>query len=157
MRIVGFLLITLLSCSESREGITTQEFKDLLLNISNGWSEQDTDLALSSFHVDAIYMEPPNIQYYRGHEQLRPYFEALESKHQMLFHTIMFDEANQVGAGEFTFSDGKAISDVGVAIIKVKNGKIFFWREYVKKGPTNFKEFLQIEDKKWKWTIENYP
>ncbi|MEQ9426762.1 MAG: hypothetical protein RJQ09_20230 [Cyclobacteriaceae bacterium] len=102
-------------------------------------------------------MEPPNIQYYRGHEQLRPYFDALDSNYKMVFHHLWFNSETQSGAGEYTFSYGKDTSDVGSAVVELENGKIKFWREYQRKGPTDFKDFLKIEGKKWQWHIGNYP
>ncbi len=126
-------------------------------NIAEGWSTQNTNLALSSFDENAIYMEPPDIQYFRGHVQLRPYFDALESQHRMEFHHLCFDEASQTGSGEFTFSYGKPNASVGVVIVELEKGKIKFWREYLREGPTDFQEFLKIEDKDWEWHIGNYP
>ena len=42
------------------------QFVLLMQDIANGWSNDDTELALSSFAEDAVYMEPPNIQLYQG-------------------------------------------------------------------------------------------
>jgi hypothetical protein len=75
----------------------------------------------------------------------------------MKFHNLWFNKSTQSGAGEFTFSFGKDSSDVGVAIVELENGKIKFWREYHKKGPTDFNDFLRTQDKNWKWHIGNYP
>lgn len=137
--------------------IDVKEFKKLLNNVEYGWSNQDTPLALSSFSTDAVYMEPPNIQLYVGHKQLKPYFEALGPEHRMKFHNIWFDESSQTGAAEFTFSYGEKIADVGIIVVEIKDGKISSWREYHRKGPVDFREFLSTKNKDWKWTIENYP
>lgn len=126
-------------------------------NVAEGWSTQNTELALSSFHEDVIYMEPPNIQYYRGHTQLKPYFNALDSTHKMQFHHLWFNKNTQSGTAEYTFSYGKDTSDVGIVVVELEKGKIKFWREYQRKGPTNFNQFLQIKDKEWRWHIGNYP
>lgn len=123
---------------------------------AEGWSTQNTDMALSCFSEDAVYMEPPSSQYYKGHEQLRPFFKALNKSHEMTFHNLWFDEETQTGAGEFTFSYGSDTSSVGVVIIELTDGKISFWREYFTDGPTNFKEFLKVEGKDWEWTVEDY-
>ena len=126
-------------------------------NVALGWSTQDTELALSSFDEDAIYMEPPNIQYYRGHTQLRPYFDALDDTYKMRFHNLWFNKTKQSGVGEYTFSYEKDTADVGIVVVELENGKIKFWREYQRKGPVDFEEFLKIEDKAWQWHIGNYP
>lgn len=152
--VVAFVL---LSCGDSEERLSDHKFHQLMENIAKGWSTQDTDLALSSFDEDAIYMEPPNIQYYRGHKQLRPYFDALDNKYKLQFHNLWFDEINQSGAAEYTFSYGEDTADVGIVVVELEKGKIKFWREYQRKGPTEFKDFLQIEGKIWQWHIGNYP
>jgi len=143
------------SCQQAR-GVSQEQFEKLMNNVVKGWSTQNTKLALSSFDEDAIYMEPPNIQYYRGHEQLKPYFEELTNDHKMVFHNLWFDPSTQTGAGEFTFSYGKDTADTGIAVVEIKNGKIAFWREYHKKGPMDFEEYIGIENKTWDWHIGNY-
>ncbi len=160
LRKLFFLLFTsllLMNCKELDKGLSTEEFKALMQNAAEGWSTQNSEQALKSFDSDAIYMEPPNIQYYRGHNELKPYFDALEQNHRMTFHALWFDEETQTGAGEYTFSYGKDTSDVGIAVVQLKRGKIAFWREYQQKGPSNFLEFIAVEGKKWIWHIGNYP
>lgn len=144
------------SC-ENRDGISEEEFISLMNNVARGWSNQNTPLALSSFDNDAIYMEPPNTQYYRGHTQLKPYFDELGDQHNMVFHNLWFNRETQSGAGEFTFSYGEEIADIGIVVVEIEKGKIKFWREYHKKGPSEFKKFIEIEGKDWEWHIGNYP
>ena len=83
--------------------MTVAELTALLERLATAWSTQDTELALSCFTEDAVYMEPPDIQIYIGHEQLRPYFAALGSGTLMQFHNVLLDESGRVGAGEYTF------------------------------------------------------
>lgn len=151
------LLFFAIGCNNSEGKISENEFHELMGNVAEGWSTQNTNLALGSFDEDAIYMEPPNIQYYRGHKQLRPYFDELDDTYKMEFHNLWFNKKVQSGAAEYTFSYGKDTSDVGIVVVELKNGKIKFWREYQRKGPTDFNTFLQIENKKWVWHIGNYP
>jgi len=151
------LLFVAIACENSEKVLSENEFNELMENVANGWSIQNTDLALSSFAEDAIYMEPPNIQYYQGHEQLRPYFDELDDKYVMEFHNLWFNKTTQSGAGEYTFSHGSNTSDVGIVVVELDKGKIKFWREYQRKGPTDFKKFLEIENKEWEWHIGNYP
>lgn len=147
----------MISCQDSGNTVDEKEYERLMKNIAEGWSTQNTEMALGSFDKDAIYMEPPNNQYFRGHEQLRPYFDELTNTHKMEFHNLWFNSKTQSGAGEFTFSYGEDTSTVGVVIVQLENGKIKFWREYLQTGPTNFKDFLSVENKEWKWHIGNYP
>ena len=134
------------------------EFEELMQRLARAWSEQDTDLGLSCFTEDAVYMEPPDIQLYIGHTQLRPYFAALTPGTFMRFHNLGFDEERQVGMGEYSFGEeADTRVDHGVAVVELKDGRIAFWREYQRKGPPLFGDFLAVEGKKWQWTIDNYP
>lgn len=151
------LLILTISCENSDSKTSEKEFIRLMENVAEGWSTQNTDLALSSFDHDAIYMEPPNVQYFRGHKQLRPYFDALSDTHKMEFHNLWFNDQTQSGAGEFTFSSENQTAITGIVVVELENGKVKFWREYLQSGPPNFEEFLSIENKVWKWHIGNYP
>ncbi len=156
IRLLFCTVFVFLSCQRP-SGIGQEEFEIVMNNVAEGWSTQNTKLALSSFTEDAIYMEPPNIQYYRGHEQLKPYFDELTDVHKMVFHRLWFDSDSQTGAGEFTFIYGKDTADTGIAVVELQNGRIKFWREYHKKGPVDFKKYISVENKTWDWHIGNYP
>jgi uncharacterized protein (TIGR02246 family) len=138
--------------------VTDAEFAELMERLAQAWSTQDAELGLSCFTEDALYTEPPDIQLYVGHDQLRPYFAALTPGTTMQFHTIAFDEARQRGAGEYTFGhERSATADHGVAIVEVDGRRIRTWREYQRKGPAAFDEFAAVEGKTWQWHIGNYP
>jgi len=138
--------------------MTVAELTTLLERLATAWSTQDTGLALSCFTEDAVYMEPPDIQIYVGHEQLRPYFAALPPGTVMEFHNVMLDAAERVGAGEYTFgSAGKPVADHGVAVVELENDRIARWREYQRKGTAVFADFVARDGKSWQWHIGNYP
>jgi hypothetical protein len=155
-------LLVLLGCGQrSQDGekhLTAAAFREMMNRLADSWSQQNTDQALACFTEDAIYMEPPDIQFYKGHSQLRPYFAALKPGTFMRFHNLWFDEARQIGAGEYSFGEvNEPTADHGVVVIELRDGRIAFWREYQQKGPTSFERFLDTKDKRWRWTIENYP
>lgn len=138
--------------------LNTQEFQALMEQLARAWSQQDTESALACFTPEAAYIEPPDIQFYKGQEQLRPYFAALKSGTFMYFHNLWFDELNQRGAGEYSFGmTGKTTADHGVAVVELRDGQIAFWREYQRKGPSVFQDFIALTDKTWQWHIGNYP
>jgi ketosteroid isomerase-like protein len=138
--------------------VTTDGFRELMERLARAWSTQDTELGLSCFTEDALYTEPPDIQLYVGHEQLRPYFAALTPGTFLRLNAVMFDEAAQVGAAEYAFGDeGSATADHGVAVVDVRDERIAFWREYQRKGPVAFADFFAVEGKTWQWHIGNYP
>jgi SnoaL-like domain len=153
------LVITSGGCERriGREGIKESDFRELMNRLADGWSRQNTEQALSCFTENAVYMEPPNIQFYEGHIQLRPYFAALKPGTFMRFHNLWFDESRQVGAGEYSFGEsGATTADHGVVVVELRDRRIAFWREYQQKGPISFDRFLDKNQKEWKWTIRNY-
>jgi ketosteroid isomerase-like protein len=126
--------------------------------VAQAWSRLDTERALACFAPDAVYMEPPDVQLYIGHAQLRPYFAALPPGTFMIFHCMWFDEERQVGAGEYSFGrEGAASADHGVAVVELRDGRIAFWREYQRKGSPHFENFIGVDGKTWQWHIGNYP
>jgi hypothetical protein len=138
--------------------LSLQTFFQLMTRLAEAWSTQDTEAALACFCKDAIYMEPPDVQFYLGHQQLRPYFAALQPGIYMTFHNLCFNEATQIGMGEFTFGmSGKETADVGVVVVELQNGRIKKWREYPRKGPADFEQFRVHEGKEFEWHIGNYP
>ena len=141
------LSFVVLACSDRGE-TPTVDFVGLMTRVSEGWSSNDTELALSAFDEQAVYMEPPDIQLYRGHEELTPYFDAVEPDTSMTWHRLWFDQDGGVGAGEYTFHMGGSARAVhGVVVVEVHNGKITFWREYQRPGPVDFEEFLSPDIK----------
>ena len=159
IRFTGALLaLACISCHSERDTLTGHEFSLLMGRLENAWSTQNTDSALACFAEDATYMQPPDEQFYKGHEQLRLYFGALKSGTFIKFHNLWFDEVKQIGAGEFTFGNTLTNSGVsGIAVVVTQNRKIKIWREYFIKGPLDFNDFISTENKKWKWHIGNYP
>lgn len=139
--------------------IDAAAFRRLVEQVATGWETGDIEGALSAFAPDAIYTEPPDVQLYIGHDQLRPYFAAVPPGTLMRLAHVSFDEATQTGAAEYTFAAGPGDPDAdhGVAVIEVRHGRIARWREYQVKGPADRERFLALEDKDWTWTIDTYP
>jgi ketosteroid isomerase-like protein len=133
-------------------------FAALMQRLAAAWGAQDTDAAIACFTPDAVYMQPPDVQFYTGHEQLRAYFGALQPGTYLRFHNLWFDAARQVGCVEFAFGrEGKPQADHGTIIVELADGRIAHWREYVQKGPADFAQFIAAEGKAWQWHIGNYP
>ena len=140
------------------DNLSFAQFNQLMTQLAESWTEQKTENALDCFSEYAVYMEPPDVQLYLGHEQLRPYFSALTPGTYMTFHNLCFNETTQMGMGEYSFgSSNSDTADVGVAVVQIEKGKITHWREYQRKGPANFAEFSTHEGKEFEWHIGNYP
>jgi ketosteroid isomerase-like protein len=111
---------------------------------------------LDCFTPEAVYMQAPDLQLYRGTAELEKLFAALRPGTFMTFHSLAFDETTQVGFGEFSFGrSGAATADHGVVVATVRDGRIAHWREYFQEGPGAFADFVRVEGKSWKWTSKD--
>ena len=126
--------------------LNTAEFQQLVNTVSSGWNEGNAKKATSAFSDNAIYVEPPNKQHDVGREALFKFFggdSGRPEQMQMVWHYLVFDEAQQLGVGEFTFRYGIDYQVHGTAMLKVTNGLISHWREYL------FKSSLPWEENEW--------
>ena len=123
---------------------TTAEFEILMQTIADGWNKGNARKAADCFSEDAVYVEPPDRQLYRGREELYEFFggdHGPEIPMQMTWHHLAFNEEEQVGFGEYSFqAQGKYH---GIVTVKLQNGLVQFWREYQYKSELNWKEFTQ--------------
>jgi hypothetical protein len=138
--------------------ITRSEFAALMESLAGAWETLDAERAVECFTADAVYLQPPDLQFYEGHDQLKAYFGALTPGTYLDFHNEWFDEASQVGCVEFSFGVRNAPeADHGTIVVVVRNGLIAQWREYVQPGPGDFARFIATDHKDWAWHIGNYP
>ena len=156
---VASLSILLLLCPShvvpGRE-VTATEFERLMTTLAEAWSKQDTKLALRCFTADALYMQPPDLQLYRGAGELEKLFATLRPGTFMQFHNLAFDAKTQVGFAEFSFGrTGAAKADHGVVVLTLRGGRISVWREYFEEGPASFSDFVRVERKTWRWTVKD--
>ena len=143
--------------SKRLEDSASAAFKELMDRVARGWSTQNTDLALSAFAPDALYTEPPDLQIYRGHSELRPFFDAVTKGSSMIWHHLWFNPSTQTGSGEYSFHKGGRTTAVhGVAVIELVNGKIFRWREYQRRGAIDYDVFHDPKTKDWKSTAAGF-
>ena len=140
------LLAFLVACGNKQvdsDKISASEFESLLHDLADGWNTGNAQKASNLFTEDAIYIEPPDKQLYRGRNELFTFFggdSGRAGEMQMTWHHVMFDETKQIGSGEFTFTYGSSVH--GMVIIKVKEGKIYRWREYWYESPLEWEEFV---------------
>ena len=116
---------------------------DLLEKVAAAWNESDADAAAALFSEDAVYMEPPDRQRYRGREALREFFAetARIAPMMMKWHHLVFDSAAGIGAGEYTFEwNGRKLH--GIAWVQVEDGVIRRWREYQYPSELNWEAFV---------------
>lgn len=140
------------------ERLDLSGFRDLVSRVADNWAALNAAGAADCFTADAVYMEPPDRQLFRGKEELLAYFSPLEPGTYLEIDSIWFDEAAQSGAIEFSFGvAGRPNADHGVAILQIQGGLISSWREYQRPGPAGFDDFTAIDGKDWEWHAGNYP
>ncbi|WP_394850557.1 nuclear transport factor 2 family protein [Pendulispora brunnea] len=127
----------------SREGaLSTEQFRNLMQTVADGWNEGNSRKSANCFSEGAIYMEPPDAQFYEGRESLYEFFGGKQqppSPGRMTWHHVLFDEAAQVGAGEYTYQGNRRYH--GIVMVRVRAGKIDRWREYQQPSTLNWTEF----------------
>jgi SnoaL-like domain len=140
----ALILLTPLSMAgDKKQKITAMEFERLMQLVADGWNKGDARKAADCFTENAIYSEPPDKQLYKGRAELFRFFggnEGRKSAMKMSWHHLVFNEQEQIGAGEFTFEFGSKVH--GVAMIKVAEGKISHWREYWYESDLDWEKFI---------------
>ena|GEM_PF-253095 len=124
--------------------ITTEEFRILMKTVADGWNEGNARKAADCYTEDAIYIEPPDKQVYRGRTALYEFFggdKRPEPPMKMVWHHLAFDEKDQVGFGEYTFQMNNRYH--GIVVVKIETGKIKSWREYQYKSGLEWEEFTK--------------
>lgn len=120
--------------------MTREEFRRLLQTVADGWNEGDAPLAAGSFTKDAVYIEPPDRQRYVGRQALEDFF-GRGLKMSMTWHRVAFDEDDQAGFGEYTFSLIGRVTKHGIVTVEVEDDLITSWREYQYDSELTFEEF----------------
>jgi hypothetical protein len=127
----------------SGTGLSASEFEGLLQRLANAWNSGNTRAAADCFSEDAVYVEPPQKQVYRGRQALYRFFGGEAGRPgamDMTWRNVVFDAGKQRGMGEFTFRYGTQVH--GVAVISVRDGLIAQWREYWYASEQPFDEFV---------------
>jgi len=122
--------------------ITTSDFEDLMETVARGWNEGNARKAADCFSRDAIYLEPPEKQLYRGRTELYEFFggdPGHELPMKMAWHHLAFNQEEQVGFGEYTFQLHGRYH--GIVIVKIESGLIKGWREYQYPTGLDWEEF----------------
>jgi hypothetical protein len=121
----------------------TEGFRRLLRTVAEAWNEGDTRTALACFAADARYTEPPDTQHYEGHQALYEFFGGEDPPPmRMVWHTVVFDDAQQLGAGEYTFEGTNTYH--GVVVIRIRDDLIANWREYQHRSDLGWEDFIAL-------------
>jgi SnoaL-like domain len=119
------------SHGSSPSGLTTAQFRERMEQLADAWNRGNARAAADLFAENALYSSPPNSRIHQGREELFEWFGGVHGRPKpmrMVWHHVVFDEAQQIGAGEYTFT--YMMRTHGMALIRLQNGKIANWREY---------------------------
>ena len=123
---------------------SAREFQALLRNLAEAWNSGESRRAAECFTEDAIYTEPPDKQVYRGREALFRFFGGAAGRPgqmTMRWHHLAFDPDTQIGFGEFSFRYGTTVH--GIAVVRLRQGKIANWREYWGESTLPWDQFIR--------------
>ena len=124
--------------------MTAHKFEQLMQTVADGWKEGNARKAADCFREDAVYIEPPEKQLYRGRAELYEFFGGEGGTDQpmsMTWHHLAFNETDQVGFGEYTFQMHGRYH--GIVVVKVESGLIQYWREYQVPTDLPWEEFTR--------------
>jgi len=122
--------------------MTETDFERLMQTIADGWNEGNARKAADCFSEDAIYVEPPEKQLYRGRDELYEFFggdNGTDIPMKMTCHHLAFNEQQQIGFGEYTFEMHGRYH--GIVVVKIDAGLIKHWREYQYQTELGWEEF----------------
>ena len=119
-----------------------RQFRELMETVAAGWRESNARKAADCFSEDAIYIEPPDRQVYKGRKELFEFFggtQGTSKPMRMDLHHLAFDQRTQTGFAEYTFALNNQYH--GIVIVRLREGKIQSWREYQYRSALPWAEF----------------
>jgi hypothetical protein len=124
--------------------ISSAQFRALMNKLAEGWNTNNARQAVSCFRDDALYSAPPAPRVRRGGRELYEFFGGDHGRPRpmhMTWHHLVFDEHEQIGAGEYTFEYD--IRTHGIVIVKIVAGRIAQWREYEHESRLSWDELVK--------------
>lgn len=114
-----------------------KQIKKVMTKYGKSWENQDSNLILECFTKTGIYQESPVSQPYRGHTEIKKFWDKIVRK---CTKNIKFKLGNcyvskdgKTGFAEWECKNiykGKKNIMVGVMILKMKGNKISYLNEY---------------------------
>jgi ketosteroid isomerase-like protein len=129
--------------ANSGKNITTAQFRDHMRQLADAWNRGNARAAADFFAKGALYSSAPNSGAREGRQALFEWFGGTPGRPkpmQMEWHHLVFDEEMQIGAGEYTFT--YEVRTHGMALIRLRDGKIANWREYELESPLDWEAMI---------------
>jgi hypothetical protein len=114
---------------EAAAKISAEDFYRIMNTVAQSRSEGNASKAADMFAEDAVYSNPTGRQTRKGRAAIAKLFGGNKGAAIAIqWHHLIFNEQEQIGAGEFTQEGRRRFH--GMVIVKMKNGKISNWRQY---------------------------
>jgi hypothetical protein len=140
------VLAAVAACAHSphpARGLSRAEFLSLMDELASAWNAGNARRAADCFAEDARYSSPPQPRVRVGRAALYEWFGGAAGRPRpmhMQWHHLVFDEEEQVGAGEYTFT--YEVRTHGIVIVRIAGGRIANWRESEHASPLEWDELV---------------
>jgi hypothetical protein len=108
--------------------MTRNEFADMLQTLARAWTARDYEKAIGFFADNIRYGDPLHYSFSNCTDLLRFFQDDGGYEQSTVWHNILFDEEQQLGAAEYSYRGTYLYH--GLVLIKVQGDKIIRWREY---------------------------
>ena len=115
------------------------EFRELLATMEAGWNDGDAQRVAACFAEQVRYGDPTRYRF-DSRAELLPFFAPPPGGHTMRWHSVVFDESEQAGAGEYTYEGHHRYH--GAVMIRVERDVVIEWREWQHVSDLDWDEFV---------------
>src|SRR5258708_24657151 len=105
--------------------MTSSDFCSLLQGLADGWQRRDYARVARSYTEDVQYKDPTRYHFTSRGDLLKFFEDDVGLPQSTVWHTIVFEEAQQVGAAEHTYTG--PIQLHGTVLLNVANGCLSHW------------------------------
>lgn len=108
--------------------MNSKDFSQLLTDLAQAWADRNYERAAYFFADDIKYADPTRYKI-SNRAELFKFFQDDGGLPQItVWHNILFDEARQMAAVEYSYRGHHLYH--GFVLVKLKDDKIWRWREY---------------------------
>jgi hypothetical protein len=124
--------------------MTRAEFAADLKALAQAWADKDYEKAAGFFAEDVRYADPLHYRFASRADLLRFFQDDGGHAQRTVWHNLVFDEEQQLGAAEYTYEGTHRYH--GLVLVKVNGGKFSHWREYQHISPLEWEDFCSGTD-----------
>ena len=114
-------------------------FVRLLERMAEGWNEGDAGKVAACFAEELWYGDPLRYSF-RRRADLLEFFRPPPGGHWVAWHRVLFDEATQTGAAEYTYQGERRYH--GAVLARVDGGVVTHWREWQHVSDQSWESFV---------------